>query len=167
MQLAKGAIRSGMEVALREFGVSAEGLDALWLAGAFGNYLHPEAALACGLVPVVQASRLQPVGNAAAQGCKLALLSRSARGRAEALARIAEPVELATHAEFAASFFRGAELSGARVRGRVRAPGRPRSPRKSPGDRRRKAFPAACPALPLHKPRRIWHNLTRTLRPPI
>ncbi len=105
LQLAKGAIRSGMEVALREFGVSAEGLDALWLAGAFGNYLHPEAALACGLVPAVELARLQPVGNAAAQGCKLALLSAEARTRAEALARTAEHVELATHPDFEAIFF--------------------------------------------------------------
>lgn len=105
LQLAKGAIRSGMEVALREFGVGPEGLDHLWLAGAFGNYLHPEAALACGLVPPVDPGRLQAVGNAAAQGCKLALLSRGARERAEGLARMAEHVELATHPEFEAIFF--------------------------------------------------------------
>lgn len=105
LQLAKGAIRSGMEVALREFGVSAEGLDALWLAGAFGNYLHPEAALACGLVPPVEPGGLQAVGNAAAQGCKLALLSAGARSRAEDLARQAEHVELATHPDFEGIFF--------------------------------------------------------------
>ena len=105
LQLAKGAIRSGMEVAMREFGVEAGGIDRLWLAGAFGNYLHPEAALACGLVPAVAPDRLQPVGNAAAQGGRLALLSRSARERAEALGRMAEHVELATHPEFEAIFF--------------------------------------------------------------
>jgi uncharacterized 2Fe-2S/4Fe-4S cluster protein (DUF4445 family) len=105
LQLAKGAIRSGMELAMRAFGVGAAELDALWLAGAFGNYLHPEAALACGLVPPVARERLQPVGNAAAQGGKLALLSDGARRRAEALGRMAEHVELATHPDFEAIFF--------------------------------------------------------------
>ena len=105
LQLAKGAIRSGMELAMREFGVAAGGLDALWLAGAFGNYLHPEAALACGLVPPVAREHLQPVGNAAAQGGKLALLSDGARRRAEALARSAEHIELATHPDFEGIFF--------------------------------------------------------------
>lgn len=105
LQLAKGAIRSGMEVAMREFGVEAGGIDRLWLAGAFGNYLHPEAALACGLVPAVAPDRLQPVGNAAAQGGRLALLSRGARDRAEALGRAAEHVELATHPDFEPIFF--------------------------------------------------------------
>ncbi len=105
LQLAKGAIRSGMELAMRAFGVGPADLDALWLAGAFGNYLHPEAALACGLVPPVERQRLQPVGNAAAQGGKLALLSDEARRRAEALARMAEHVELATHPDFEGIFF--------------------------------------------------------------
>ncbi len=105
LQLAKGAIRSGMEVAMREFGVGPDGIDHLWLAGAFGNYLHPDAALACGLVPPVRPDRLQPVGNAAAQGCKLALLSRGARDRAEALGRMAEHIELATHEAFESIFF--------------------------------------------------------------
>jgi len=105
LQLAKGAIRSGMEVAMREFGVTPAEVDHLWLAGAFGNYLRPEAALACGLVPPVRPERLQAVGNAAAQGCKLALLSQGARERAEALAHMAEHVELATHADFEGIFF--------------------------------------------------------------
>jgi uncharacterized 2Fe-2S/4Fe-4S cluster protein (DUF4445 family) len=105
LQLAKGAIRSGMELAMRAFGVGPQDLDALWLAGAFGNYLRPEAALACGLVPPLPRERLQPVGNAAAQGGKLALLSDGARRRAEALGRMAEHVELATHPDFEGIFF--------------------------------------------------------------
>ncbi len=105
LQLAKGAIRSGMEVAMREFGVGPGDLRVLWLAGAFGNYLHPEAALGTGLVPPLALARVQPVGNAAAQGCKLALLSARARQRAEALGRLAEHVDLATHPEFEAIFF--------------------------------------------------------------
>jgi uncharacterized 2Fe-2S/4Fe-4S cluster protein (DUF4445 family) len=97
---------------MRAFGVGPADLDALWLAGAFGNYLHPEAALACGLVPPVARERLQPVGNAAAQGGKLALLSDSARRRAETLANMAEHVELATHPDFEGIFFEALGFPG-------------------------------------------------------
>ncbi len=99
-QLAKGAIRSGVEVLLRTAGIGPEALDAVLLAGAFGNYLRRESAVATGLLPPVDPARIQPVGNAAAAGAKLVLLSRGARARAEALARGVRFVELATHPDF-------------------------------------------------------------------
>lgn len=100
LQLAKGAVRAGAEVLLRAAGIAASDLDGILLAGAFGNYLRPEAALAVGLLPGVPVERVRPVGNAAAQGAKLALLSRSARERAEALARRIRHVESATYPGF-------------------------------------------------------------------
>ncbi|WP_050742276.1 ASKHA domain-containing protein [Symbiobacterium thermophilum] len=100
LQLAKGAIRSGIEVLLRVAGIGPARLDKVLLAGAFGNYLRRESAVATGLLPPVDPGRIQPIGNAAIAGAKLALLSRSARDRAEALARGARFVELATHPDF-------------------------------------------------------------------
>jgi len=99
-QLAKGAIRSGIEMLLRAAGIAAPDLDAVLLAGAFGNYLRRESAVATGLLPLVDPARIHPIGNAAAAGAKLALLSRTARARAESLARRARFVELATHPDF-------------------------------------------------------------------
>lgn len=99
-QLAKGAIRSGAEVLLRTAGIGPEALDAVLLAGAFGSYLRRESAVATGLLPPVDPARIQPIGNAAAAGAKLALLSRKARSRAESLARRIRFVELATHPDF-------------------------------------------------------------------
>nr|PZN71064.1 MAG: (Fe-S)-binding protein [Bacillota bacterium] len=99
-QLAKGAIRAGIEVLLRAAGIGASALDRVLLAGAFGNYLRRESAVATGLLPPVDPERILPIGNAAAAGAKLALLSRRARERAEALARSVQFVELATHPDF-------------------------------------------------------------------
>lgn len=100
LQLAKGAIRSGIDLLLHVAGIGPEDLDAILLAGAFGNYLRRESAVAIGLLPPVDVSKVKPIGNAAAAGAKLALLSRSGRARAEALAREAEHIDLARHPDF-------------------------------------------------------------------
>lgn len=100
LQLAKGAVRAGVDLLLREAGIGPGDLDEVLLAGAFGNYLRRESAVATGLLPPVDPERIRPVGNAAAAGAKMALLSRGALERAETLARSATFVELATHPEF-------------------------------------------------------------------
>jgi uncharacterized 2Fe-2S/4Fe-4S cluster protein (DUF4445 family) len=100
LQLAKGAIRSGIDLLLRVAGIEPSDLDAILLAGAFGNYLRRESAIAIGLLPPVPVEKVRPVGNAAAAGAKRVLLSRTARARAEALARGARHIDLATHPDF-------------------------------------------------------------------
>ncbi|HWI60663.1 MAG TPA: ASKHA domain-containing protein [Symbiobacteriaceae bacterium] len=100
LQLAKGAIRSGIDLLLTVAGIGPGDLDEILLAGAFGNYLRRESAVAIGLLPPVDVERIRPVGNAAAAGAKLAMLSRGARARAEALARDARHIDLATHPAF-------------------------------------------------------------------
>lgn len=104
LQLAKGAVRVAVDLLLQVAGVRPTDLDAILLAGAFGSYLQPESALAVGLLPPVAAAKVRSIGNAAAAGTKLALLSRGARARAEALARRTRHVELATHPEFEERF---------------------------------------------------------------
>lgn len=100
LQLAKGAIRSGIDLLLQVAGITPDQLDEILLAGAFGNYLRRESAIAIGLLPPVSPHKVRPIGNAAAAGAKLALLSRSGRARAEALAKAAHHIDLATHPDF-------------------------------------------------------------------
>jgi uncharacterized 2Fe-2S/4Fe-4S cluster protein (DUF4445 family) len=100
LQLAKGAIRSGIDLLLQVAGITPDQIDEILLAGAFGNYLRRESAIAIGLLPPVAPAKVRPIGNAAAAGAKLALLSRSGRARAEALARSARHIDLATHPDF-------------------------------------------------------------------
>ena len=97
LQLAKGAIRSGIDMLMHVTGAEP---DQILLAGAFGNYLRRESALAIGLLPPGPVDRIVPVGNAAAMGAKLALLTRSGRERAETLARTARHIDLATHPDY-------------------------------------------------------------------
>lgn len=72
LQLAKGAIAAGIRLLLRQRGNAPEELTRLYLAGAFGNYIDRTSARRIGLLPVPE-ERVQPAGNTALLGAKLAL----------------------------------------------------------------------------------------------
>jgi uncharacterized 2Fe-2S/4Fe-4S cluster protein (DUF4445 family) len=100
VQLAKGAIASGIAMVQHVAGIAAADVAELMLAGGFGNYLSIRSALRIGLIPPLPAERIRYVGNAAALGAELALMSEAERARAEALARRIEHVSLAAHPDF-------------------------------------------------------------------
>jgi uncharacterized 2Fe-2S/4Fe-4S cluster protein (DUF4445 family) len=100
VQLCKGAIASGIAMLQRVAGVRETDVHELMLAGGFGNYLGIESALRIGLIPAVPAEKVRYVGNAAALGAQLALVSEAERARAETLARSIEHVSLAAHPDF-------------------------------------------------------------------
>jgi uncharacterized 2Fe-2S/4Fe-4S cluster protein (DUF4445 family) len=104
MQLAKGAVRTGIETLLDVTGVTIESLDALRLAGKFGSGLDPRAAMRIGLIPEMDPGKVEVVGNAALRGALMALLSREARGMAERAALQARFIELGGRPEFQTRF---------------------------------------------------------------
>jgi uncharacterized 2Fe-2S/4Fe-4S cluster protein (DUF4445 family) len=107
VQLAKGAIRAGIEVVMKEMGVKADDLDEILLAGAFGNYLRKESALRLGIIPPVPEERIRFIGNAAMVGAKMALISMEMRQEARRLARSVQYIPLATNPEFQIHFMEG------------------------------------------------------------
>jgi uncharacterized 2Fe-2S/4Fe-4S cluster protein (DUF4445 family) len=111
MQLAKGAIQAGIRLLLKKLGLTDGDLGSILLAGAFGNYIRPTSAIRIGLLPNVPLERIHFVGNAAASGAVMLLLSEACRKRAETLARRIEYVEIAHEAEFAAVFAEAMLLS--------------------------------------------------------
>lgn len=104
LQLAKGAVRTGMESLLREKGLTAADLDAIRLAGNFGGALDVRAAIRIGLIPPVDPEKVDVVGNAALRGAALALLSRTYRRKAEETPRQAAFLELAGKPDFQVMF---------------------------------------------------------------
>src|SRR5262249_2591110 len=101
VQLCKGAIASGVAMLQRVAGVADDGVSELMLAGGFGNYLSIPSALAIGIIPPgLPQRKIRYVGNAAALGAQLALMSEAERARAEAIARRIEHVSLAAHPDF-------------------------------------------------------------------
>lgn len=102
IQLAKAALRAGIELLFRHAGV--DGVDDIRLAGAFGSHIDPLHALVLGLVPDCQVEHVRSVGNAAGAGAVRALLSVAARREMEAAARTVEKIETATEPSFQQEF---------------------------------------------------------------
>lgn len=87
LQLAKGSIRAVMEVLLQKAGITWMDVHRLLVAGAFGMYVNLRSAQRIGLLPPLPLKRIEPVGNAAGAGAKIALRSVRERKRAEWLAQ--------------------------------------------------------------------------------
>lgn len=104
LQLASGALRSGIDTLLKKAGLTAMDLDSILLAGGFGNYMRCEHAIEIGLLPLIPIERIRFVGNASLTGAKRVLLSHAELGRAQRIQRCAEHVELASEPGFTDAF---------------------------------------------------------------
>ena len=104
LQLAKGAMHTGIQILLESQGLSEEDIDQVVIAGAFGSYINVASAVTIGMLPVLPPDRFRQVGNAAGMGAKLALISCSKRAEAQAIARRVGYIELATAPRFAQIF---------------------------------------------------------------
>lgn len=100
VQLAKAAIRAGIDTLLNDAGVGYEEIDTVYLAGGFGSYLHPESCAAIGMIPTALIGKIKVLGNAAGQGAALMLLSREELVRAEEIAKTATTLELSSSMVF-------------------------------------------------------------------
>ncbi len=79
IQLAKGAIRAGIEILLAEAGITAEAIEDFIIAGAFGTYISVPSAIQVGMFPTLPLSRFRQVGNAAGAGARQMLVSTRQR----------------------------------------------------------------------------------------
>ncbi|MCS7304642.1 MAG: ASKHA domain-containing protein [Thermoguttaceae bacterium] len=105
LQLAAGAIRTGIQMLLRRAGLQVRDLEAVWVAGAFGTYIRRRNAQRIGLLPPeLPAERIRFLGNTALAGARLLVLSRQAQTEASRLARSAQHIDLAAEPDFAALF---------------------------------------------------------------
>jgi uncharacterized 2Fe-2S/4Fe-4S cluster protein (DUF4445 family) len=113
IQLAKGAIRAGLEILLQYSGISAQEIDHWLIAGAFGSYLDVESAVFIGLLPEnIDPKKVHQVGNAAGVGSQRLLMRKELRTEVDKLAKNVNYLELTGHENFTdmfmdAIFFRG------------------------------------------------------------
>lgn len=103
-QLAKSAIRSGIEVLADMAGLSFEDADNLFVAGGFGFYINMENAVKTGLLPEALMGKIKIVGNTALKGAYISALSPEILKKASAVALKSETVELSDLAEFSEKF---------------------------------------------------------------
>lgn len=100
VQLAKAAIRAGIELLSENLGTGVSDIQKVYLAGAFGNYMNPRSACRIGMIPPVLLDKIIPIGNAAGEGAKLCALSRAEFAYSQRLANETEFLELASLPNF-------------------------------------------------------------------
>jgi len=104
LQLAKGAIRTGIQLLLQAKGCSEEDIQQVIIAGAFGSYIDVGSAITIGMLPSLPLERFRQVGNAAGTGARIALISCSKRAEAQTIARKANYMELSANPNFQETF---------------------------------------------------------------
>ena len=93
LQLAKGAMAAGFRVLARG------DVEGLYLAGAFGNYIRQDSAVAIGLLP--GGLNVEPVGNSALRGARMLLLTPATRqARLHRILDLSRHVKLVQDPEF-------------------------------------------------------------------
>ncbi|MBN1691741.1 MAG: DUF4445 domain-containing protein [Dehalococcoidia bacterium] len=104
LQLAKAAIRTGINVLLETAGMAAQDVRRVIIAGTFGNYIDIKSSVEVGMLPDLPLRRFRQVGNAAGAGACMVLVSNAARKKAEATARRVKYLELADRPDFTELF---------------------------------------------------------------
>lgn len=74
-QLAKSALRSGIDLLLKETGCHADALKTVYLAGGLGYYMDKESALKVGLLPSELEGKIVCAGNTSGKGAIMCLLN--------------------------------------------------------------------------------------------
>jgi len=106
IQVAKAAIRSGIDVLLDSSGITAADLDGIILAGAFGTFIDPLSAMEVGMLPEVEPEIISQVGNAAGVGATEMLISTERSLEALDVARQLDYLELTVYPNYSRFFAR-------------------------------------------------------------
>ena len=115
LQLAKAAIRTGIQVLLETNRRTDEEIGQVVIAGAFGSYIDVTSAITIGMLPALPLNRFRQVGNAAGIGAKLTLISRHKRAEAQALVSRVSYIELASAPDFMHTFVQAGSLGKYRM----------------------------------------------------
>ncbi len=104
LQLAKAAIRAGIQALVAAEGLAESEIEQVIVAGAFGTFIDIRSAITIGMLPDLPLERFSQVGNAAGTGARLALVSLSQRARAAEIAAHDGYIELARVPNFQRKF---------------------------------------------------------------
>lgn len=100
IQLAKAAIRAGIEILLDEVKLNYDDIENLYIAGGFGNYLNITSVATIGLIPMELKDRTVTVGNSAGTGASHYLLSKEIRNKSQSIIPITQYIELSNRIDF-------------------------------------------------------------------
>ncbi|MFT5873157.1 MAG: uncharacterized 2Fe-2S/4Fe-4S cluster protein (DUF4445 family) [Clostridium sp.] len=100
VQLAKGAVRAGIEFLLRSKDITAGRVDKVLIAGSFGYHLRAKSLINIGLLPSSLEDRIDFVGNTSKSGGQIFLLNKAYREQMESVVKKVDIVELSNYSDF-------------------------------------------------------------------
>ena len=100
VQLAKGAIRTGIEFLLKSKGIKASEVDKVLIAGSFGYHLRAKSLMNIGLLPREFEGKIEFIGNTSKSGGQAFLLNKNYRKQMAELVKDIEVIELANYKDF-------------------------------------------------------------------
>ena len=104
VQLAKAAIRAGVELLFHRSGVSFDAIEQVYIAGGFGRGLDCAKAARIGLLPGALAAKALSVGNSALGGVVQYAFDPDAAARCAKIKSMAQDVNLCTDPQFEALY---------------------------------------------------------------
>lgn len=100
IQMAKSAIRAGIETLLFQYGVNYEAVDTVYLAGGFGYFMDKKKAAEIGLIPAELEEKTIAMGNTSLHGAIRFLTTPGAEKVLPELAGKAKEISLALDEKF-------------------------------------------------------------------
>ena len=100
IQMAKAAIRAGVDILVKKAGIAFDEVDDCYLAGGFGTKIDITKAAGIGLIPKELEVKTIPVGNTVLAGTKEVLLGRISKDELEKIQTMAEVINLAEENDF-------------------------------------------------------------------
>ncbi len=104
LQTAKAAIAAGIEILVKEYGITLEDIGQVYLAGGFGYFLKEESAIGIGLLPMALQGKVQAVGNSALAGCYAYHFAEDAEEKVMRIKEISRVINLAECEDFSQKF---------------------------------------------------------------
>jgi len=102
----KAGVFAAIRVLMESTQTKLEDLDAIYIAGGFGNFLNVKQAVTIGMLPDVPLEKIRFVGNTSIAGAKTVLLSRKALETAEKIAESMTYFDLMSHPGYMDEFVR-------------------------------------------------------------
>lgn len=100
IQLAKSAVRAGLETLLLRYGVTYDDIEKVYLAGGFGYRIDLEKSIGIGLLPEELHDKIEAVGNSSLGGAGKYLMEADAPERMEKMIAASQEVALSTDKDF-------------------------------------------------------------------
>jgi len=104
IQLAKAAVRAGLETLILRYGIHKEEISHIYLAGGFGFHLDMQKAVRIGLLPEEFEGRVRTVGNSSLGGAVRFLMEEGAEDRLERMRGVTSEIGLSNDRDFHAFY---------------------------------------------------------------